>query len=382
MAREQLPAGARKRPGGGYEWRFTVPDVPGRRFSVGAPTIKELKERQAEKAKEIKAGIYKTSKAITVCEYFNEWIDRKRGTVKPITIFTYTKIFNLHIKPAIGSVKVKQLERRQVLALQTGMKKEGRIYLANYCMTLLKSLLKSAVKDSIVIRNVAEAISRLSTKEQKPARETIHRELSKEELKIFFKYSGISSYNAAFHFMLYTGVRAGECAALEWQDIDWKNKLIHIRRTMTRGEDGKIILGKSTKTRTSKRDFPMNTKIYQIIREQYTLYTETHGNMININDPVFPAARGGYANSKIYCGSIKSIVRKIQKCEPDKAIKLFSVHAFRDTFASRAIRAGVIPNTLKEILGHSSLAMTMDLYAHVSSEDKQKAMDVLEAVEI
>ena len=66
--------------------------------------------------------------------------------------------------------------------------------------------------------------------------------------------------------------------------------------------------------------------------------------------------------------------------KPKIEIKPFSVHAFRDTFASRAVRAGIPPNTLKEILGHSSLAMTMDLYAHVSQQDKIKGMKKMRAI--
>ncbi|MEE0028975.1 MAG: tyrosine-type recombinase/integrase, partial [Dialister sp.] len=60
----------------------------------------------------------------------------------------------------------------------------------------------------------------------------------------------------------------------------------------------------------------------------------------------------------------------------------FSVHAFRDTFASRAARAGIAPNTLKEILGHVSLAMTMDLYAHINELDKKEGMEKLQAIDL
>ena len=67
---------------------------------------------------------------------------------------------------------------------------------------------------------------------------------------------------------------------------------------------------------------------------------------------------------------------------PKIILKPFSLHAFRDTFASRAIRAGILPNTLKEILGHSSLAMTMDLYAHVNQQDKVEGMKKMLAIRL
>lgn len=82
MAKVQVPAGARKRPGGGWEWRFTVDGV---RASVGAPTIEELKIKQKEREAEIKAGTYKTNKKITVSQYFHEWLERRRPYIRSTT---------------------------------------------------------------------------------------------------------------------------------------------------------------------------------------------------------------------------------------------------------------------------------------------------------
>lgn len=378
MAKELLPAGARKRPGGGYEWRFTLPEVPGKRFSVGAPTIRELKEKKAKKEVEIRNGLYKTNGSVTIGQYFDEWIQRKAGTVKPATIFLYQNVFNRHIRPAIGNVKVRQLERRQVLDLQGNMKKRNIIPAANFCIMTINELLKSAIKDEIIIKNVAEGIPRLKDKGHKPARDTVHRELSDEEIQTFFKYSKCSRYDPAFHFMLYTGTRAGECGALEWKDIDWKNRVIHIRRSMTLTQEGKIVLGTSTKTQKSKRDIPMNGRIFRILQEQRNLYISIHGNVFRLEDPVFPSQSGGRTSAQNYDSIIRHILKNADKAGDH--ITLFSCHAFRDTFASKAIRAGMQPNTLKEILGHASLAMTMDLYAHVSQEDKKRAMDVLDTI--
>jgi hypothetical protein len=115
MARKQIPAGARKRPGGGWEWRFTY---NGKRCSVGAPTLDELQKKHDERIKEIDAGVYTANRNITVGQYFDEWIDRKKFTIKESSLFTYKNYFNAHIRHEIGNIKLKSLERRQLLALQ------------------------------------------------------------------------------------------------------------------------------------------------------------------------------------------------------------------------------------------------------------------------
>lgn len=233
--------------------------------------------------------------------------------------------------------------------------------------------------DEIIIRNVAATIPPIKT-EKRPARETCHRELSDEELRIFFKYADRSIYGNAFRFMLYTGLRAGECGALEWQDVDWKEKVIHVRRTMTMGKNGKFIVGTSTKTRKSTRDIFMNKGIFSLVMKQYEIYTGLHGKIMNLNDPIFPTSKGEHATEQSFysgvVGLIKTAHRNGEKLAP------FGTHALRDTFASKAIRAGMPPNVLKEILGHSSYKMTMDLYVHTNEKDKRRAMQSLEMINI
>ena len=211
-----------------------------------------------------------------------------------------------------------------------------------------------------------------------PARETIHRELTEREIEKFFTAAKGCYYYMAFRFLLNTGTRVGECIALQWKDIDRNNNIIHIRRTITKDRAGKWIVGEAAKTKTSKRDIPMNETVKRIIDYQWNLYRALNG-IVSPFDFVFPNRSGGHADENSLLNSMRYILEKCNK-GAEIPIKHFSAHAFRDTFASRAIRAGVPPNTLKEILGHASLSMTMDLYVHVSQGDKRQAMEKLQAM--
>ena len=373
MAR--LPAGIRKRTSGGYEYRFTYKGV---RYSVGGATVNDCKAKAKEKQDLLDMGIYQTNDKITLNKYFDEWIKQKEMAVKEATILAYNTVYHCHVAPTLGKHKIKTLERRQIVSVLNQVAKAKGIGAANYARRVIVSILNAAIHDDIIVRNVAAGIPMFKTT-GKPARETIHRELTDQELKAFFKAVQGSRYYNAFRFMLYTGVRVGECCGLQWRDIDRKSGIIHIRKTVTRNKEGKWIIGETPKTRTSKRDIPINKAVKEVIEEQWNLYCDTH-DIIALNDMVFSNEQGETANTTSLRHSITGALSRIRK--NGGIISPFSVHAFRDTFASRAIRAGVPPNTLKEILGHTSLSMTMDLYAHVNQQDKIESMEKLQAIDL
>lgn len=370
----KLKTGERKRPGGGYEKRFTIDGV---RYSVYAEKKDDLQAKEDAKRAQIKAGIYHTNETITLNQYFDEWIEGKALSARPATVFIYTNLYNNHVRKTLGRHKVRTLERRQIVALMNKVADKAGIATANQVHVLVGSILKGAMADDIIYRNVAAGIPAMK-KKGPPARETIHRELTDRELERFFAAAEGSIYYMAFRFLLNTGTRAGECAALQWKDIDWTNSIIHIRKTVTRNREGRWVVGEAAKTKTSRRDIPMNQSVKEIIDYQWDLYRKLNG-IVSPCDFVFPKADGTFSDEKAIGNALRNILKHYNK-GAGIPLRTFSLHAFRDTFASRAIRAGVPPNTLKEILGHASLSMTMDLYAHVSQGDKRQAMEKLQAM--
>lgn len=370
----KMRTGERKRPGGGYEKRFTVQGV---RYSVYAERKEDLQAKEDEKRAQIKAGIYHTNETITLNQYFDEWIEGKALSVRPVTVYFYQRWYNRNVRKTLGRHKVRTLERRQIVNLAHNISQKSGIGIANKVLVLIGSILKGAMADDVIPRNVAAGIPAIK-KKRPPARETIHRELTDSELERFFSAAKNSIYYMAFRFLLNTGTRAGECAALQWKDIDRKNGIIHIRRTVTKDRTGKWILGEAAKTKTSTRDIPMNQTVREIIDYQWSLYRDLNG-ILSPCDFVFPTSEGSFNNEHRMYSALRNVLVSCNK-ESSVVLKPFGLHAFRDTFASRAIRAGVPPNTLKEILGHKSLSMTMDLYAHVSQGDKRQAMEKLQAM--
>lgn len=365
--------GIRRRGVGRYEYQFTH---DGRRYSVSGSSPDECKRRAREKIAALEKGAIDGGGLLTLDEYFNEWIEARALMVKPATIFNYKSIYYSNISPFLGRRELWSITRHDVkrlmselLALEHRRGHDG-VAATNHARLLLGSILKTAAADEIIEKNPAAGVPFLR-KTTPPARETIHRELSDDEIAAFLEAARGSRYYNVFRFLLNTGCRVGECLALEWRDIDTARGVIHIARTMTHDAAGKVVVGDTPKTRSSKRNIPINGPIREILGEQ-----RPAGKVFSMRAPVFPNVSGGHASPDTMKGIIWHIISR-HNARGGVVLVPFGVHAFRDTFASRAIRAGVAPNTLKEILGHASLAITMDLYAHVSMDDKKQAMEKL-----
>lgn len=375
--------------GGKWRKRFTF---NGKRFTVYGDTQQETWAEYWKLKEKLEAGGYKANDKITLSEYFREWLDRKTGSVSEKTIFDYEQNFRLHVKPAvIAGRKVKEIERREIIRFQQELARKATAQVANHTVLILHGVLKSAVLDEIIERNPADGIPRLKDK-RRPARETIHRALTLEELDRFMEAAEGTWHYRAFRLLLATGIRAGELGALEWGDVDYGGKfpVLHIRRTVTRDRDGKWIIGETTKTSRSRRDIPLNDEILSILAEQGEFYDALHGEKIrDIHARIFERPDGGIIAACTINQAIRNVLRKLEKEDRKRqaaqgiaiveaSVAPFSAHAFRDTFATMAIMQKMAPNTLKEILGHASLAMTMDLYAHVLDSEKKQEMESLQ----
>lgn len=369
MAR--LAAGTRKRADGTFEKRFTV---DGNRYSIYGKTTKELAQKEQEIRKKIEAGMYTDNRNLTLDQYFEEWLVHKRGSIKGNTLKVYKCYYNGHISPKLGKIKVQKLERRQVLAFQKELS-EGDISIrtCNNILKILKIVLNDAVVDELIAKSPADSVKALKETGAK-ASETYHRALTEQEQKDFMQEMAGDYYYEFVSLLLCTGMRIGEAAALTWGDIDYRQNVIHVTKTVTFNEDGTIAIG-SPKSEAGKRDIPLNTAIKGVLGAQRNKLT----NILPMNDSrIFASIYGGIVNNHAVNNAISAALDRLEK--QGKTIEHFTAHALRDTFATRYIEQGGSPQTLKTILGHSSLAMTMDLYSHVLPNTKQKEMDNLKIV--
>ena len=370
MAR--LPVGYRQRKDGKIECRFVM---DGKRYSCYADSVASCREKERELRQQIEDGLYTKNKNITLDRYYTEWIKNKELTTKGNTLLNIQCRYKNHIKPVLGHKKIVDIEKREIVKLQRDLLENMKASSVNVVMAWVKTILNDAVADEIISKNPATGIKNL--KVETKATDTYHRALTLEEQKLFMQEVKSEWLYELIALLICTGMRVGEATALTWQDIDYKNNVIHITKTISRTAKGEYTIG-TPKSESSIRDIPMTTAIKEILWSQKLKQDMVHGNVVKMSRPVFENLYG----KMVFNASVnKAITETLKRINKDKVIiEHFSAHALRDTFATRYIEQGGSPQVLKTILGHSSLAMTMDLYSHVLPNTKQKEMDSIKIV--
>ena len=367
----KLPQGVNRRKDGLLEKRFTI---NGRRVSVYAHTVRELQDKETEKRREIKQGIYTRNADITVERYFSEWIKEKSRHIKQNTLNQYETRYKKYIAPVIGSEKLRKIERREIAALTEKAKADSSTITANLVLQEVRAILESAVHDEIITRNPAETIKPYKAEQKPAAAETIHRALTREEQAAFLDAVKDAFLREMLEMLLCTGLRFGECAALTWSDIDNKAEVIKITKTVTVGKGWKRIIAEGTKTKTSRREIPLTNAVKAVLKRQRQKAIDLYGlTGIQPESLVFRGIQGDIVQNTVITHTINMAIKKMNAA--GLSVDRFSVHALRDTFATRFIESGGNPQTLKSILGHSSLSMTMDLYSHVLPNTKAEEME-------
>ena len=172
-------------------------------------------------------------------------------------------------------------------------------------------------------------------------------------------------------FALLTGLRRGEILALTWNDIDLKECTISVSKTLNRiknydSEEKTKLVVTEPKTATSTRVIPIVDCLVPLLKEQKEL---TKGN--NKLNLVFPSKTGNYIDPGNYNRKFYKIIKKLglPKANP---------HSLRHSFATRALEAGVDLKTTQELLGHSSIDITANLYTHALMEHKRNKIKKLD----
>lgn len=373
MAR--IPAGMRKKENGLFEKRFTV---EGKRYSVYGHSVKECLDNETELREKIKAGLYQVNKNVTLDAYFDEWEKSRIGIVKASSANEVRSKYENHIKPALGKMKIQKIEKRAVIQLQQELVKSLCASTVNCILGVLKSILNGAVEDEIIVKNPAASVKPLRTDDRPKASETIHRALTREEQQAFLQEAKSEWLYEFFCFSLCTGMRINEITALKWGDLDYINNVIHVTKTVSWKKGGGIEVT-TPKSKTSKRDIPMNDTIKKVLQMQREKMAMIYGELFvrKLGNNVF---LGGYGAKAIASATVRYSIDLVLERLHKQGIEIerFTHHAFRDTFATRYIEEGGNMKTLQMILGHSSLSMTADLYAHVLSDTKQQEMKQIE----
>ena len=376
---KKLPKGIRRRKSGLYEARFTY---KGELYTLYNTNLKLLQREIAERRYEVEHGLYAKESNVTVDSWFHTWMEEyKKNSVKYGTYKVYLDEYKVHIKEPLGRKQLKDIRGEHIQKLFNDMADRYSPTTINLVKVILSGMYAQAVRNGMVLRN---PVKNTSVKKEKGKRKI--RVMTTEEQKLFMRYSKSSQFYDLYIVALGTGMRSGELRALQWSDIDFDNKIIHVNGTLkyvAKAKEKYMI--DEPKSETSKRDIPMLDNVVTVLREHRKHQLGTRMLLGNKWRPepgfenlVFTGGFGRCISETALYEDMKKIRVQIRK--DGHAFGAHTPHSLRHTFATRGFEKGIPPKVMQEILGHKSITMTLDIYSHVLPDKKAEEINKLAAM--
>ena len=380
----------RKRKNGTWEGRYTIGyDARGRQkqLSVYGKTRAEVARKLNEKTAAIQNGTYIIPRDHTLLEWLENWLTTYAYIkVRASTYASYQAYINNHIAPYIGGVKLQKLTTEQLQLFFNEKAKNGRLdgkgglspKTIRNLYNMLHEALQQAVTNKYLSVNVSGGVVL-------PSRQTPDIIVFKpEEQAAILEACKKERLGFAIELDFMTGLRIGELCALKWSDFDFTEKIFDVRRTLQRIQKKTSDIGEKsaktqivegdTKTKNGKRVIPITDVMYHKLmqhRSRQNFEKLRLGKGYADHGYVF-ANEFGYAVEPSY---LRDVYERILK---SAGVSHYKFHTIRHTFATRAIENGAPVKIVSEILGHSSVQLTMDVYCHPSVSAKRSVMEKLE----
>ena len=314
----------------------------------------------------------------TVYEYSKYWLTTKENLIKSKTYDGYEYIIEYVIADTSQfDIKNKQIQNVTEKQLQSYF--DGLIY-KHAKSTIIKTkaifnqIFNLAKKEKIVSYNIVSDIK--IPIEDKIAKKTKTISFLNDEDIIKLEKEAenkLYSCNARMIvFILHTGLRISELIGLEWEDVDFDNRVIHIKnnkvliKNRNKNDDNKYNFYNTTpKTNSGMRSIPLSDKAYEIILEMKGRH----------NKYVFVTSNG----NTIYPANLTRTLNKMLK-RANCSIQKCGLHTLRHSFGSTLIRNGVDIKVVSKLLGHSKISTTYDIYIHILEESKKEAINIFNRV--
>lgn len=233
--------------------------------------------------------------------------------------------------------------------------------------TEIQQALKYGKRKKIIDDNLLEDVIKPKSKLGKREIKTFTKEKQKILSDYLFNLTVDDyEYKNVLLIQLYMGLRIGEALALKKEDINLKDRQIHIQRTLTEDRDGNIVIGEMTKTFCGNRVLPIPDIIFECVKEQMEISENNKDNLLFLN-------KGKLVRHTSINDQFKRRLVNLDIFE-----KGFSTHSLRHTYATRCIEGGMPAIVLSKLLGHSDIRITLNTYVKVFNEYQTKVAKQVE----
>ena len=350
-----------KRPDGRWRARIRYEDpITGerRRIAFYGRTKTEARTKLKTAMQRLDEGAPVKDAKATAGAFLEQWraTSLEASSRASSTKATYATLSKKHLEPGpFGAITLDRLRpsdvERLILALRGKKLSESTV---RQIYTILRQALADAKRDGLIARNAAESVKR-PTVTPKEARF-----LSPLEVSRLLKAAEPHRYHALLAFIAGTGVRKGEALATSWGDLDLDEALYRVP---------------GTKTARSRRRIPLSPALVALLRAHRRRQSEERLRAANVwqeTGLVFTTEAGT-------CVDPRNALRALTVAATTAGLKNVNVHTLRHSAASAWIEGGASLKTASQLLGHSDIAITGNIYAHVSEASERQAIDTLSA---
>ena len=307
---------------------------------------------------------------MTLGEWLDKWLDEYMiFTIRESTLDSYRAMVKNQVKPFIGGKQIASLTTADMQKFYNKIKKAGRVRehpihgktLADSMVRgvhmMLHEALDTAVKERLIAKNPTNGTT--VPKCNYPEKQI----LGDSQLDTFLEaIKGEEYWDAFFYVEVMTGLRRGEICGLKWQDINFEENKLQVKRSVSVKKGGGVSIGE-TKTETGVRSILMPPSVADVLqnRKQRAITEWVFPNFMHPEQPISPA----------------TAYRKLKIILKHAGLPLIRFHDLRHTFATHATHGGVDPKTLAGILGHTNASFTLDTYTHVTSDMQKAASNIV-----
>ena len=380
MARGRAANGSgmqpRQRKDGLWEVRYCAGINPGNgkpiRKSLYGKSSAEVAEKLRAITASVDAGTYMEPQKMPLGEWLEIWLNEYCGSIKPGTAKAYSDNVKNHIKPALGAVRLCELQPHDVQRFVNSLKRKS---LSAKSIKNIHGVLCKALSEATRIKYIASNPASGCIL-PKVIRDEIH-PFEAEEISAFMDAIKGNPSEALFFVALNTGMRLSEILGLRWSRVDFKKGMIKVdvQLLLKRGKDTERELGlpKNSKPRSFKPAPAVMDVLRAVQLQQKEWRLKAGPNWNNERDLVFTNEMG----EEIPHATVEHRFTRILE---SAGIEAHRFHDLRHTFTVESLLAGVDVKTVSEMLGHSSVSFTLDVYGHVTKAMQDEAANKLQAV--
>lgn len=367
-----LKTGESQRANGTYEFRYY--DAHKDRHTIYAPTLSELREKEAEVQKMYANGTNYVKGAVTVVELVKRYLEAKDG-LSYNTQVCYERVIERLKNSTIGNRQIRDIKTSDAKRWVSNLSKSGLGYWSiNQIKGLVSPAFESAVEDEILVRNpFGFPLSKVIATDPKP-REALSYKHQKELLQAFKNNSSYAPRYELIAIMLGTGLRIGEATGLTFDDIDMDNRTINVNHQLIYNHKRGLYVV-PPKTSSGNRIIPMSDTVYRCFQ------SAIKNRRIVTDEPVvdgysgfiFLTKRGTPEYASLVQTALANVIKEHNQTAASPLPRV-TPHILRHTFCTNMIDSGVSIKDVQSLMGHSNANVTMNVYAHVMKDKTRDAL--------